>query len=209
MPTSAEAHIVLPRQRAKQRGSARFSDCGMNAIEQESLHCVAAEPHATFLRVGVLEGKVERAYESMVLGRLRRGYRVIQLRGSLGTRIELNYLFVLVSFGTEVNVWMTPTQMRMQHVIEPSTPVTRGWSSNRLQGAGRGDPTSPRGRTDPVNVRSRRASGAGDTSTGLLGADVNDGRPADSRMQRQAGSGVRFRGIDGTIDEHEKTPDLK
>jgi len=220
LPTSAEGHIALPRQRGKQRQrvSARFSDCGMNAIEQETLHCVAAEPHGTFLRVGVLEGQVERAYETMVLGRLRRGYRVIKLRGSLGTRIELCHLFVHVSFGTEVNVWMTPTQMRMQHFIEPRSSSNRGGSSarlsrvgssSRLPGVNRGDPICPRGRTDPISSRNRRASGG----AGPLGeidedgcGDANDGRLIENRMQRRA-SAVRFRDIVGRTELAEGTPD--
>ena len=73
----------------------------------ETVHCVAAEPHATFLRVSVTERRdragvsnllgegwrdagQEVAYTIAVLGRLRRGYRVLQLRGLLGTRIELS-----------------------------------------------------------------------------------------------------------------------
>eukprot|EP00966_Prymnesium_polylepis_P233288 5395260-Prymnesium_polylepis.1 len=46
---------------------------GMNAPFGATFHCVAAEP-STFLRVGVIDGGREVAYESAVLGRLRRGY---------------------------------------------------------------------------------------------------------------------------------------
>ena len=52
-------------------------------------HCVAAEPHATFLRVAVTDRGQEVAYESAVLGRLRRGYRVFQMRGPLLSLIHI------------------------------------------------------------------------------------------------------------------------
>ena len=61
---------------------------GLNAPIGHTVHCVAAEPRATFLRVAVFDDEQEVAYETAVLGRLRRGYRVLQLRGPLGTRIE-------------------------------------------------------------------------------------------------------------------------
>mmetsp|Transcript_54368 Transcript_54368/g.143091 ORF Transcript_54368/g.143091 Transcript_54368/m.143091 type:complete len:127 (-) Transcript_54368:436-816(-) len=77
----------------------------MNAAFGESLHCVAAEPDATFVRFSVADRGREVAYESAVLGRLRRGYRVLLLRlPKTGTRIELCYLFVRISFRSEANV---------------------------------------------------------------------------------------------------------
>ena len=85
---------------------------GLNVGINEALHFVAAEPHATFVRVSVIEGKQELAYDSAVLGRLRGGYRIFQLRCCLGTRIELCYLFVKISFGTEFNKWATTRQAR-------------------------------------------------------------------------------------------------
>jgi len=88
-------------------------DSGMNAEIGETIHCVAAEPHATFLRVGVVDGRQgEVAYESYVLGRLSGGYRVLKLRDIMGTRIELAYLFVKISFGMEANLWLTLRQLR-------------------------------------------------------------------------------------------------
>ena len=83
----------------------------MNAPFAETVHCVAAEPHATFLRISVADSGQEVAYETAVLGRLRPGYRVLQMRGLLGTRIELCYLFVRISFGSEPNLWPTPRQV--------------------------------------------------------------------------------------------------
>mmetsp|Transcript_10776 Transcript_10776/g.28272 ORF Transcript_10776/g.28272 Transcript_10776/m.28272 type:complete len:609 (+) Transcript_10776:1-1827(+) len=88
---------------------------GMNAVFGQRLHCVAAEPHATFIRIVVSDAGHEVAFESAVLGRLRRGYRVLQLRSTLGTRIELACLFVHISLGSELNIWATPRQLQRQH----------------------------------------------------------------------------------------------
>jgi hypothetical protein len=68
---------------------------GMSAAIGATVHCVAVEPHATFVRVSIQDNGQEVAYETAVLGRLRFGYRVFLLRSSFGTRIELAYLFVL------------------------------------------------------------------------------------------------------------------
>mmetsp|Transcript_18234 Transcript_18234/g.49267 ORF Transcript_18234/g.49267 Transcript_18234/m.49267 type:complete len:614 (+) Transcript_18234:1-1842(+) len=87
---------------------------GMNAAFVQEVHCVAAEPDATFLRASVTDGGLEVAYETAVLGRLRCGYRVLHLRGLLGTRIELAFLFVRVRSGLEPNMWQTPRQLRIQ-----------------------------------------------------------------------------------------------
>jgi len=74
---------------------------GLNSHFTTTVHCVAAEPHATFLRVAVIDRGQEVAYETVVLGRLRRGYRVLLLRSELGTRIECCYLLVRVERATE------------------------------------------------------------------------------------------------------------
>jgi len=87
---------------------------GLNAVYRQRIHCIAAEPDAAFVHVSVTDGDREVAFETAVLGRLRHGYRVLQLRGMLGTRIELCYLFVKVSFGTEHNFWATPRQQETQ-----------------------------------------------------------------------------------------------
>jgi len=90
-------------------------DSGMNAVIGQDVHCMAAEPHATFLRVGVVDGRQgEVAFETCVLGRLRGGYRILRLRSMLGTRIELACLFVRISFGYESNIWMTLRQLGIQ-----------------------------------------------------------------------------------------------
>ena len=88
---STEIELTLPS-----------SDNGMNAEIGKVVYCMAAEPHATFLRVAVVdERQGEVAYETCILGRLRGGYRTLKLRSMLGTRIELAYVFVNISFGVE------------------------------------------------------------------------------------------------------------
>jgi len=89
----------------------------VNADFGDQLHFVAAEPHTTFLRVGVADNGSEVAYEIAILGRLRRGYRVLQLRGPRGTRIELCCLFVRVMSGDEPHLWPTPSQLRLERLM--------------------------------------------------------------------------------------------
>eukprot|EP00966_Prymnesium_polylepis_P045373 1050537-Prymnesium_polylepis.1 len=91
-----------------------LSGNGLAATFGETIQVVCGEPHATFLRVGVIDNGNEIAYEAAVLGRLRCGYRVFPLRGSHGTRIELAYLFVRISFWNEQNRSATARQVRMQ-----------------------------------------------------------------------------------------------
>jgi len=88
---------------------------GLCTSIQKKVNCLAAEPHATFLRISVTDGaQQEVAYETVVLGRLRHGYRIFQLRSQLGTRIELCYLFVRVTFGSESNNFAAPRQQQHQ-----------------------------------------------------------------------------------------------
>ena len=84
---------------------------GLHARVAHVVHCVAAEPHATVLRVSVVDGETEReiGYETAVLGRLRPGYRVLRLRDSLGTRIAHCYLLVHIRHGSMQHEWATPT----------------------------------------------------------------------------------------------------
>ena len=87
---------------------------GLNAAFGQVVYCAAAEPLATFLRVSVMDGMQERAFSTAVLGRLRGGYRVLQMRCPLGTRIECCYLFVHVSFSIKPNLWATTRQARVR-----------------------------------------------------------------------------------------------
>lgn len=87
---------------------------GMNAPINKAVHCLAAEPHATFLRVSIADGGQEVAYESAVLGRLRSGYRILHLRSTFGTRIELCYLFVKISISSTLNLHAGPRMQERQ-----------------------------------------------------------------------------------------------
>jgi len=90
---------------------------GMNATFGDKVHCVAAEPHATFLSISVTDDGEEVAYETAVLGRLLRGYRVIQIRSALGTRIELACIFVHIVHSTESELNLRSTAQQT-HVNE-------------------------------------------------------------------------------------------
>ena len=83
----------------------------MNAVFNETVHCFATEPDTMFLRVSLADRNKEVAFDTAVLGRLRHGYRVLQLRSLLGTRIDLGYMLVRISFSSEPNVQLTPRQV--------------------------------------------------------------------------------------------------
>jgi len=91
---------------------------GLNAPFGETVYCLAAEPQETFLRVSILDGGLEVAFETAILGRLRRGYRVFRLRcAQTGTRIELAFLFVRISTMTETNnEWKPLSEMRRKFI---------------------------------------------------------------------------------------------
>eukprot|EP00966_Prymnesium_polylepis_P059671 1383900-Prymnesium_polylepis.1 len=106
---------VLPLPKDQQlieteSGTATVAGNGMNAQFGETVHCMAAEPQAVFLRVCVVDRGQEVAYETSCLGRLRVGYRVLNLRSMLGTRIELCHLLVCISFRHEPFSWATARQ---------------------------------------------------------------------------------------------------
>ena len=96
---------------------------GLNPCFDTPVYCVAAEPHSCFVRFSVVDTghprsrEQEVAYDVVVLGRLRRGYRVLQLRSELGTRIELCYLLVCIrcKIVDSVSLWATP-QMKARQV---------------------------------------------------------------------------------------------
>lgn len=105
---AVSSKIRLSKQDTKTELLLSPNDNGLNATVGTKVHCFATEPHATFIHVNVTDDEKLVAYEVCVLGRLRYGYRVLQLRSPLGTRIELAYLFVRIEFGTSANLWATP-----------------------------------------------------------------------------------------------------
>ena len=77
---------------------------GLNATFGDQVHCFAAEPRETILKVAVMDSDVEVAYETVVLGILRPGYRCLQLRSTqFGTRIRLAGLFLHIDMGDVPN----------------------------------------------------------------------------------------------------------
>ena len=76
--------------------SAAEGEGGLSARFDEKVHLLAAEPHETILRVAAIDGEAksgtEVAYETAVLGRLRPGYRALQLRSRRGTRFGTSLL---------------------------------------------------------------------------------------------------------------------
>ena len=117
--------LPLPPQHVQSEISIPPGRNGLMAPFGSKVHCITAEPHSTFLRVGVTDRGHEVAFELAVLGRLRLGYRVLQLRNPLGTRIELAYLFVRVSnIGTEANLWVSPRQLRIQGTMAQARRMT-------------------------------------------------------------------------------------
>jgi len=114
VPLRAEAEVT----------AAAIKGNGLNATLRQEFHCVATDPHATFLKVAVTDGGHEVAYETAVQGRLRSGYRVMRLRSSLGTRIELACLLLRISTGSEhENLWMTGRQLRLATRLASSRSV--------------------------------------------------------------------------------------
>ena len=148
LPASVETESAIPAVKGN----------GMNAAFDQTVHCIAAEPDATLFRVSVSDGSgQEVAYETAVLGRLRRGYRILQLRSPLGTRIELCYLFVKISFGSEPNEWANPRQVRNEVVkLKQQLAVLR--ASHLFLGEPETDPQYSPG--DPVLEGSRPSRGA-------------------------------------------------
>ena len=108
----------LPMHQAVEREASTRTvhNSGLSVPISQTMHCLAAEPHATFLRISVTDSGQEIAYESVVLGRLRHGYRIFQLRSLLGTRIELCFLFVRIHFGSEPNLWVRDPQQQQRQV---------------------------------------------------------------------------------------------
>uniref|UniRef100_A0A7S4BY56 PI-PLC Y-box domain-containing protein n=1 Tax=Chrysotila carterae TaxID=13221 RepID=A0A7S4BY56_CHRCT len=105
--SGATRHLVHPLDRTSGGGGDGSGDGSFRYGQQ--VHCVAAEPMACVLRVAVVddeEAGQEVAYDTVVLGAVREGYRVIHLRSMLGTRIESCYLLVHIAFSTQVNAWV-------------------------------------------------------------------------------------------------------
>ena len=81
---------------------------GLHAVFDETVYCLASEPAHTVLRVSaldnqghvLLDSQQEVAFETVVLGMLRPGYRCLELRSRHGTKIELCSLLVHIGHST-------------------------------------------------------------------------------------------------------------
>jgi len=127
--------LPVPPNVETESTTATVQNNGMNAVFDESVHCVAAEPLAVFFRFTVSDRDHEVAYSTGVLGRLRSGYRVLLLRSSLGTRIELAYVVIKISTGREQNAWIPRRQLLAllkSSVGQAMTETKRGGSSEIL-----------------------------------------------------------------------------
>ena len=98
---------VLPpgKERTARHTTPPVHGNGLNPTFDCLVHCLAEQPMETVLRVVVedeLPGAEQRvvAYETVVLGALRPGYRVLHLRSPLGTRIDGCVLAVHIAIGT-------------------------------------------------------------------------------------------------------------
>jgi hypothetical protein len=100
LPRDIETEIAIPAVEGN----------GLNAAYNTNIFCLVAEPHATILRIALTDSGQEVAFETSIIGRLRYGYRVVQLRSLLGTRIEICFLFVRISFSSTPNLWAAPRQ---------------------------------------------------------------------------------------------------
>ena len=85
---------------------------GLNPSVDETFHCLAAEPHQTILRVVVEDEGRQVAYETVMLGSLRCGYRCLHLRSPSGTRIDSCCLLLHISVSTEPNTYGTVDELR-------------------------------------------------------------------------------------------------
>lgn len=100
---------------------------GLNAFFGHTIHLFAAEPEHTILHISVQDsnnsaaatstaGMGHVAYEAVVLGTLRQGYRCIPLRSRLGTRIEMCSLLVHISMTRVANpIGMPDSERVKQH----------------------------------------------------------------------------------------------
>ena len=86
---------------------------GLNPRYSYRVHCVAAEPMETILRLVVIDDEKEVAYETIVLGALRRGWRAVPMRAMRGCRIDFCCVLIHVTEGTVPASALKPPEDRM------------------------------------------------------------------------------------------------
>ena len=110
----ASAHLPPKEPSATRFHTPPVAGNGLNPSWGHTVHCMAAEPTTTILKLSVNDGDTEVAYECIVLGVLRPGYRCVQLRSKLGTKIEMCFLMLHITIGERPNPW-TPAYDRRGH----------------------------------------------------------------------------------------------
>jgi len=166
--TAVSTEHPLPADEPAGRFSTMYStppvhSNGLNAYFGAKVHCVAAEPKATFMRISVQDAGQEVAYDTVVMGRLRTGYRVVRLRSlPLGTRIDLCYVFVHISLTSQINHWATPSELRYRNLrLKEEVEETRRKLSTRESAASlfsRGKSTMLLGCNESSDDRTREQS---------------------------------------------------
>jgi len=106
--------LPAPRNATSQLSTDPMHGNGLAAHFEQKVHCLAAEPMQTILRIAVMDGDHEVANATAVLGVMRPGYRSIQLRSRQGTLIELCHLLVHIELGSESNAWTSTEELRKQ-----------------------------------------------------------------------------------------------
>uniref|UniRef100_A0A7S4BXU9 PI-PLC Y-box domain-containing protein n=1 Tax=Chrysotila carterae TaxID=13221 RepID=A0A7S4BXU9_CHRCT len=154
-----------------------FSDGGGGGdfFYGQEVHCVAAEPMACVLRVAVVDEEAgqEVAYDTVVLGAVREGYRVIHLRSMLGTRIESCYLLVHIAFSTQVNAWvgeheLVQTLYKQRLELDESRARVAELESKLEKYEGRGLDRAP----NQASSARRRARGGASKAAAAANADA-------------------------------------
>jgi len=141
----------------------------------DKVHCIAAEPNACVLRVAVVDEEAgqEVAYDTVVLGAVREGYRVIHLRSMLGTRIESCYLLVHIAFSTQVNAWvgeheLVQTLYKQRLELDESRARVAELESKLEKYEGRGLDRAP----NQASSARRRARGGASKAAAAANADA-------------------------------------
>lgn len=105
---------------------------GLNPTWGVTVYCLTAEPETTFLKVIVLDGDAEIAYEVVVIGLLRPGYRCLQLRSKFGTPIDLCYVMLHISIEECENPWVTVIPQHRLHLRRNAIKGPDTWSMREL-----------------------------------------------------------------------------
>jgi len=90
---------------------------GLNPRFNATVHCLAAEPMETVLRVAVIDGDKEVAYETVMLGTLRHGWRALTLRDMKATRIDFCVVLVNVAIGTNPPDILLPPDLQRDELV--------------------------------------------------------------------------------------------